>query len=61
MKHVLEFKDLQLTSIENLERLIKFLKLEVIRNNIESDNLYRHRLIGAIQRREKEYQIGKIK
>jgi len=61
MKHVLDFKDLQKTPTKNLERLIKFLNLTVIRNEIESDNLYRHKLIRIIQRCEKQYKIGKLK
>ncbi len=50
--------ELNKSNLSNLERLAKFLGLNIKRKFVESDRSYKHHLIKAIQRWEKEYARG---
>lgn len=58
LKLRLQVPDLAKVPLGYLERLVKFLGLPVERKDSESDGPFRHRLMSAICRWEKEYQMG---
>lgn len=58
LKHKLNSEELHYSELCDVERLANFLKLSIERKLLESDNNYKHRLIKAIQRWEKEYARG---
>lgn len=58
MKCRLNSGDFRKASVDGLERLAKFLGLQIAKKANESEGAYRRRLVLAISRWEKEYQYG---